>query len=119
MAEPPADPVCPRCRSVLPGRAFAAVCPRCLVLDEPDGLPAGATVGGHVIVCKLGRGGMGTVYRARQVALDREVALKVLPADDPEFLARFEREARALARLDHEHIVRVYADGREGDWAWL
>ena len=62
----------------------------------------------------LGRGGMGTVYRARQKSLDREVALKLLPLvllDDEEFLERFEREARLMARLTHPGIARVFEAG--------
>ncbi len=63
----------------------------------------------------LGRGGMGIVYRARQVRLDRDVAVKLMsPAasDDPEFARRFEREAKAMARLDHPGIVRVHDFGQ-------
>ncbi len=62
----------------------------------------------------LGQGGMGIVYRARQKSLDRIVALKVLtppPGNAAEFAERFQREARALARLEHPHIVRVYEHG--------
>lgn len=62
----------------------------------------------------LGRGGMGRVYRARQLRLDRFVAVKLMHAElgrDPEFRERFEREARALARLDHPSIVRVHDFG--------
>lgn len=62
----------------------------------------------------LGRGGMGRVYRARQLRLDRFVAIKLMHAElgrDPEFRDRFEREARALARLDHPSIVRVHDFG--------
>lgn len=62
----------------------------------------------------LGHGGMGVVYRARQVRLDRDVAVKLMNPElsrEPEFAARFEREARALARLDHPGIVRVHEFG--------
>ncbi len=62
----------------------------------------------------LGRGGMGLVYRARQIRLDRVVAVKLMAprlASDPEFAERFEREARALARLDHPGVVRVHEFG--------
>lgn len=62
----------------------------------------------------LGRGGMGRVYRARQLRLDRLVAVKIMHAElgrDPEFRDRFEREAKALARLDHPSIVRVHDFG--------
>ncbi|MEX1362934.1 MAG: serine/threonine-protein kinase [Nannocystaceae bacterium] len=63
----------------------------------------------------LGRGGMGVVYRARQVRLDRDVAVKLMSPQlgrDPEFARRFEREAKALARLDHPGIVRVHDFGQ-------
>ena len=61
---------------------------------------------------------MGAVYKARQVSLDRLVALKVLPPEagrDPAFAERFNREARALARLSHPNIVAVHDVGRAGD----
>jgi predicted Ser/Thr protein kinase len=63
----------------------------------------------------LGKGGMGAVYKARQPTLDRLVALKILPpsvAGDPAFAERFTREARALARINHPHIVGVYEFGQ-------
>src|SRR5207302_644030 len=63
----------------------------------------------------LGKGGMGAVYRARQRGLDRWVALKVLPTEIsqvPGFSERFTREARALARLSHPHIVAVHDFGQ-------
>ncbi len=66
---------------------------------------------------KLGRGGMGTVYVARDLELGREVAIKVLaPAlcDDAELVQRFEREARMMARLEHPNLVPVYSVGRAG-----
>lgn len=70
----------------------------------------------------LGRGGMGSVYKARQKNLDRMVALKVIPpeaASDPAFAERFAREARALARLNHPNIVTVYDFGQTGDVYYL
>ena len=88
-------------------------------------LAAGTRIGSYEIVSPLGAGGMGEVYRARDPRLNRDVALKVLPdafADDPERLARFEREAQALAALKHPHIAgdakttlySVPADGSGG-----
>ncbi|MEK7415465.1 MAG: serine/threonine-protein kinase [Planctomycetota bacterium] len=70
----------------------------------------------------IGVGGMGAVYRARQTHLDRPVALKILAPErgaDPAFAERFSREARAMARLDHPAIVRLYDFGQTGPWLWL
>jgi serine/threonine protein kinase len=71
----------------------------------------GSTVGPYQILAKIGAGGMGEVYRARDTRLKRDVAIKMLPelyASDPERLARFEREAQTLAALNHPHIAQVY-----------
>jgi hypothetical protein len=71
---------------------------------------------------ELGRGGMGVVYRARQRSLDREVAVKVLrggPGTSAAEVERFHREARAAARLHHPSIVKVHADGQDGDVHWF
>jgi hypothetical protein len=70
----------------------------------------------------LGIGGMGAVYCARQTHLDRLVALKIMAPDlaqRPGFSERFAREARAMARLDHPAIVRLYDFGQTGQWLWL
>ncbi|HUT18190.1 MAG TPA: protein kinase, partial [Anaerolineae bacterium] len=64
----------------------------------------------------LGKGGMGSVYRARDINLNREVAIKMMHAHftgDPSFRARFLQEARAIANLDHPDIVQVYAFGQD------
>ena len=74
-------------------------------------LAPGARYGPYEITAKIGAGGMGEVYRARDTRLDRDVALKILPpafAGDPERLARFESEARTLATLNHPHIGHIY-----------
>ena len=74
----------------------------------------GDLLGPYEIVAPLGKGGMGEVYRARDVRLGREVALKVLPetaANDTESLARFEREARAVAALNHPNILSIHDTG--------
>ena len=71
----------------------------------------GQRLGPYEVVAKLGEGGMGEVYRARDERLGRDVALKILPelfAADPDRLARFDREARALAALNHPHIAQIY-----------
>jgi predicted Ser/Thr protein kinase len=75
-------------------------------------LSVGTRLGPYEILAPIGTGGMGEVYRARDVKLDREVALKVLPdtlTHDPERLARFEREAKVLASLNHSNIGQIYA----------
>ena len=74
-------------------------------------LTAGTQLGPYQVVGLIGQGGMGEVYRARDTKLGRDVALKVLPdlfADDPERLARFQREARVLASLNHPNIASIY-----------
>ncbi|MGE4190357.1 MAG: protein kinase, partial [Thermoanaerobaculia bacterium] len=71
----------------------------------------GSRLGNYGITAKLGEGGMGEVWRATDTRLDREVAIKVLPAAftaDPERLARFEREAKLLAQLHHPHIASIF-----------
>ncbi|HEV2214916.1 MAG TPA: serine/threonine-protein kinase, partial [Terracidiphilus sp.] len=75
------------------------------------GLEAGGHFGSYEIVSPLGAGGMGEVYRARDAKLGRDVALKVLPdsmAPDPQRMARFEREAKTLASLNHPNIASIY-----------
>jgi serine/threonine protein kinase len=74
-------------------------------------LPTRSILGVYEILSPLGAGGMGEVYRARDTKLGREVALKVLPeafAFDPERVARFEREAKVLASLNHPHIAALH-----------
>jgi len=81
----------------------------------PGVAPAPQTVGDFEILGKLGQGSMGAVYRARQRSLDREVALKILPAAleaDPEFVCRFQREARIAASLHHANLAKVYTSGQ-------
>ena len=74
-------------------------------------LSPGTWLGPYEVTAKIGEGGMGEVYRARDTKLDREVALKVLPeafTSDPDRLARFEREAKVLASLNHPNIGHIY-----------
>jgi hypothetical protein len=76
--------------------------------------PLREVIGDFEVLGKLGAGGMGAVYRARQISLGRMVALKVLPAqfiEDADSVARFQREARVAASLSHAHLVKVYAAG--------
>jgi hypothetical protein len=100
---------CPRCGLEA---GTLALCPRCLLADDAALTPAAPP--GLVLEEEIGRGGMGRVFRARHVRLDRPVAVKFLPpelAADPAFEARFAREARALALLSHPHVVGVHDFG--------
>ncbi len=133
---------CPRCGTEFPANFPAGVCPACLLKQglSPSTFESVADIGngrggsprrrGWIpptpeelaprfpqleIVALLGQGGMGAVYKVRQRDLDRWAALKVLPDDvahDPTFAERFQREARALALLGHQHIVIVYEFGQ-------
>ena len=81
-------------------------------------LQPGTRLGPYEVISPLGAGGMGEVYRARDTRLDRDVAIKVLPshlASDPEALARFEREAKAVAALSHPNILSIHDFGRDAD----
>jgi serine/threonine protein kinase len=74
-------------------------------------LTPGARLGIYEIIASIGVGGMGEVYRATDTTLGRQVAIKILPdafASDPDRLARFEREAKTLAALNHPHIAAIY-----------
>ena len=81
-------------------------------------LSPGTKLGPYEVVGALGAGGMGEVYRARDIKLNREVALKVLPeafAKDAERMARFQREAQVLASLNHPNIAAIYGLEESGD----
>ncbi|MGD8376379.1 MAG: serine/threonine-protein kinase, partial [Acidobacteriota bacterium] len=84
-------------------------------------LPPRTRLGPYEVLEPIGSGGMGEVYRARDTKLDRDVALKVLSATlsgDPESMARFEREAKAVAALSHPNILAVHDFGVDGDVAY-
>ena len=86
-------------------------CPTRYTLDILMPLQAGDRLGPYTIVAPLGAGGMGEVYRAQDTKLKRDVAIKVLPdlfASDSERLARFQREAQALASLNHPNIAQIH-----------
>ena len=82
----------------------------------------GTTLSHYRILEKLGQGGMGVVYRAHDTTLDRQVAIKVLPEafpGDPERMARFEREAKLLASLNHSNIAAIYGLEESGGTNFL
>jgi len=128
---PPQSPkrLCPQCGTELPVNSPEGLCPRCLMktgfesaASEPRRNASAPSLEEIAkafpqleIISVIGRGGMGTVYKARQPQLDRIVALKVLSPElssDPAFAERFSREAKALARLNHPNIVAVYDFGK-------
>ncbi|MBS1151245.1 MAG: serine/threonine protein kinase, partial [Myxococcaceae bacterium] len=104
-------------------RPRAEPAPRAAARKElPPGLPElevkpGATVGGYKLVARIGAGGMGTVWLARQLSLDRNVAVKILRpalANNPKFVIQFAHEALAAAQLVHHNIAQIYDTGTEG-----
>src|SRR5262249_10966984 len=91
-------------------------------LNLSRGLPIGSRLGPYEIVSPLGEGGMGVVYRARDTRLNRIVAIKVLSTalvEDPQFRARFTREALALSQLDHPHVCTLYDVGEHQGASFL
>src|SRR3970040_1714076 len=74
----------------------------------------GQNLGPYRIINQIGQGGMATVYKAYHAAMDRYVAIKVLPrqlAESPEFVGRFQQEARTIAHLEHPHMLPAHAYG--------
>src|SRR6202163_2472058 len=85
-------------------------------------LAAGTKVGTYSVLAQIGAGGMGEVYQAHDSKLGRNVAIKVLPeqfARDPERLARFQREAKMLAALNHPNIATIHGLEQSGDTHYL
>ena len=83
---------------------------------------SGETFGAYRIIEPLGRGGMASVYKVYEAALDRYVALKVLPGEflhDETFAERFKREAKVVARLEHPNIIPIHAFGIERGIPWM
>jgi eukaryotic-like serine/threonine-protein kinase len=112
---PPSSPVdVTAAHSPTPGSSTPTR-PRGRVAEEMQHL-VGQTIGGYQILELLGAGGMGAVFRARQISLDREVALKILPdrfAQNPEAMARFTREALSAAQMSHHNIIQVHDVGSD------
>ena len=130
---------CPRCGASVPPselRRLGGLCLRCLArfvlssaeeaastrTEEDRVLEPGAVVGGYEILERIGEGGMGIVYRARHLELNRVIALKLLRpslSSRDEFARRFHAESRALASLNHSNIVGIHDSGKEGDLFFL
>lgn len=137
------EKTCPNCHSNIPADAPGGVCPKCVfaaATDKPPVRPYVTTaIQGNSfrppssaeltaklpdleVIELIGQGGMGAVYRARQIHLDRIVALKILSpslGNDPTFTERFAREARTLAKLTHPNIVNVFNSGNIDGMCYL
>src|SRR5260221_6402178 len=88
----------------------------CASLGIPDLIALGTRLGTYEVLAPLGAGGMGEVYRARDLRLVRDVAIKVLPAalaTNADALARFERESRAVAALSHPNVLSIFDVGQD------
>jgi serine/threonine protein kinase len=123
---------CPNCQRPIPPQAPAGFCPLCVLRDADEPPPAGraapslaefaAAFPQFEMLSFIGQGGMGSVFKVRQPALDRVVALKILCPElgrDPAFAERFAREARVLAKLNHPNIVTVFEHGECGGFFYL
>jgi len=121
---------CSRCGLVFVSAKLDGLCPSCLLTntldiedrnderafweDEPAVAPAGRGFSHFEIIEELGRGGMGTVYRARDLVTERTIALKVLQShhlNEPDLVQRFRSEVRAVTSLDHRHILPIHEVG--------
>ena len=119
---------CPNCEQKLEADAswsgMETPCPKCdtaVTIPQAE-VGAGVTLGGFKVTRALGRGGMGTVYLARQLSMDRNVALKVLSpqlSSDRQFVDRFMREVRVLAMLEHPNIVAAHEAGEDSGHYYL
>ena len=115
ITEPVGSANCPNCGELLDVEgleAFSVVqCPAC-----SHEFPIPTRFGPFLLLQLLGAGGMGGVYRAKDEGLNREIAVKVMLkslGDDPQFVANFQREAQAAAKLNHPHIAQIYSFGQE------
>ena len=118
--------ICPECllgaAISTPAATYAATLPRRGTFTAPQPETLSRAIPSLEVLELLGQGGMGAVYRARQINLDRPVALKILSPQlgrDPGFAERFAREAKTLAKLNHPNIVTIYDFGRTAEFCYL
>jgi serine/threonine protein kinase len=117
---------CGQCGGTLPPDGVPGLCPRCelsLALEGPADAepPVRGDLGGYEMIEEAGRGGMGSVWKARQPGLGRLVAIKILPGGEwagASVRLRFQREAEAAARLRHPHLVAVHDCGEHEGTLW-
>jgi serine/threonine protein kinase len=109
---------CARCDAELTGGTVTGLCPVCLIDTAlPEQAPPDNGVFRYDLIEEIGRGGMGVVYRAMQHGSQRQVAVKMILAEQaatPGMLERFRAEGEAIASLDHSHILPIYETGEIG-----
>lgn len=115
------NPVCPKCGAPLPAETAPLAQVTCSACSEPVMMPG--MLGQYRLVRLIGQGGMGAVYEGFDEGLQRKVAVKVIlrekAAEDPEFIANFQREAQSAARLNSPNIVGIYAFGESEGQPYL